>query len=701
MRWKMFLKGLALFACVILLTAGVEDRQSDINLKAAPTNYADFPEISAPSGNPATNHGWLYLKDNSGTSDLYFEDDGGTVTELTAAGSTAWDDIANGDADKTITFDDNEITTFSFADTNEDMMTVKGVGNFGDVSVMKVEQSTGNPTNGTVLEVVSADANVDPLVVSANGVANALVVNQSGNVTLAGSLTVGGTHTFASDITFDGSADILYDQSDSELQINDDARLSLGSSADFKATYDGTGNDLDITGDDLELALGADGAGFDVYWHTETASDNVFFDEDNVEVLFTDVDLQLNDDADLVLGSDDDWVVESDTADTLEIMSKASDESGAVNIGADQDGSDLKLFGASASAYFLWDASGDEAIFEGADLNINDSDNLYFGDGNDITIAFDGGNADLDITGSGLEIAIGADDEGVDVYWHTEATGDNLLFDETNSELLFTDVDIQLDDDADLIVGTNDDWIIESDTAETLEILANVDADDDAQVLMGADQDGVDLGLYGATASSTLLFDASADMLIFNGTDARFSDDDILNFGDSNEATIRYDEDGEDHLQVTGGVDFEGQVDLEGGHLLMAETVTATNILTNAECGKVMFLNSETEFQTTLPAVSTVSAGCEFEFYIAGAPSGASYTILTGNSDEDVLIGGIVERETDTGDDGPYDASADTITFVDGTSVVGDTVRMVSDGSYFYVTGVSNADGGVTITDSD
>jgi hypothetical protein len=137
-----------------------------------------------------------------------------------------------------------------------------------------------------------------------------------------------------------------------------------------------------------------------------------------------------------------------------------------------------------------------------------------------------------------------------------------------------------------------------------------------------------------------------------------------------------------------------------GGASVAWEVVTAANVITAAECGSIYFLDADSEFQSTLPAMSTVTAGCWFEFYVEDAPLGASYTILTGNS-EDLLVGGVVERETDTGNDGPYDASADTITFVDGTAVEGDMVRIVASGNYWYVTGVSNADGGITITDSD
>lgn len=138
-----------------------------------------------------------------------------------------------------------------------------------------------------------------------------------------------------------------------------------------------------------------------------------------------------------------------------------------------------------------------------------------------------------------------------------------------------------------------------------------------------------------------------------------------------------------------------------GGTLVLVEDVTAVNTLTASECGKTMFLNSGTEFATTLPAISTVSAGCEFRFVVKAAPSGASYTIITGNSLENVLIGGINELEVDTNDDGPYQAAGDTITITDTLGVVGDWVYMISDGSSFYVTGQANKDGGVEISQAD
>jgi hypothetical protein len=213
----------------------------------------------------------------------------------------------------------------------------------------------------------------------------------------------------------------------------------------------------------------------------------------------------------------------------------------------------------------------------------------------------------------------------------------------------------------------------------------------------------------GSGASPSLTFtDATDETAVFSKADAGFLSITTVagdgvgvltgNFKVGN-GTPTVTQDGEDGY-------VEGMLEVDGGIMPPAENVTATNVLTSAECGKMFFLSSATEFATTLPAISTVSSGCSFEFVIGngGAPSGAAYTVITGNSLENVIVGGIVERETDTGDDGPYcpnGTECDTITFTDGVSLAGDTARLVSDGTYFYLTGVSNTDGGVVPTQAD
>ena len=120
------------------------------------------------------------------------------------------------------------------------------------------------------------------------------------------------------------------------------------------------------------------------------------------------------------------------------------------------------------------------------------------------------------------------------------------------------------------------------------------------------------------------------------------------------------------------------------------ENVTSTNSITAAESGKTFFLNSGTEFVSTLPAPA---AGLEYTFIVKAAPSSASYTIVT-NGGSDIMIGLVTCATAD--DLGANDADADVITFVDGQAAIGDWVQVVSDGTSWYFSGASKVAEGIT-----
>lgn len=122
-----------------------------------------------------------------------------------------------------------------------------------------------------------------------------------------------------------------------------------------------------------------------------------------------------------------------------------------------------------------------------------------------------------------------------------------------------------------------------------------------------------------------------------------------------------------------------------------SEIVTTTNVITASESGKTFYLNLAGGFTSTLPAPFL---GGKFKFVVSTAPTTA-YIIVT-TSGADIMIGGINELEVDTGDDGPYDANADTLNFVASTAVVGDYVIFESDGTSWFYYGQTNADGGIT-----
>lgn len=112
------------------------------------------------------------------------------------------------------------------------------------------------------------------------------------------------------------------------------------------------------------------------------------------------------------------------------------------------------------------------------------------------------------------------------------------------------------------------------------------------------------------------------------------------------------------------------------------EDTTTENVLTASECGKTVFLNNAaTEFDTTLPAEGTVSAGCFFDVYVDAAPSGASYIVNT-TALTDTFYGSISNAagvEATAGED--------TLTITDGQALEGDYVRFFFNGTRWMITG--------------
>lgn len=120
-------------------------------------------------------------------------------------------------------------------------------------------------------------------------------------------------------------------------------------------------------------------------------------------------------------------------------------------------------------------------------------------------------------------------------------------------------------------------------------------------------------------------------------------------------------------------------------------TLTAASTLTAAQSGRTFFLSSATEFATTLPAPA---AGLVYTFIVAAAPSGASYTVVTGSS-ANIIKGQAVNAAGAAGDTGTAD---DTISFVDGQAVAGDTVTVISDGTSWFAYGMCAVAAGITFT---
>jgi len=80
----------------------------------------------------------------------------------------------------------------------------------------------------------------------------------------------------------------------------------------------------------------------------------------------------------------------------------------------------------------------------------------YWGTDNDFSYYCDtAGVFEFDPGTAGNEIRFGtAYNDAVDLTWYGDTDGDTVAFDEENCEVLFTDINLQLDDDADMYIGS-------------------------------------------------------------------------------------------------------------------------------------------------------------------------------------------------------------------------------------------------------
>jgi hypothetical protein len=130
-----------------------------------------------------------------------------------------------------------------------------------------------------------------------------------------------------------------------------------------------------------------------------------------------------------------------------------------------------------------------------------------------------------------------------------------------------------------------------------------------------------------------------------------------------------------------------------GGSSAGVKELTEASTLTVADSGKVFMLNATSEFATTLPAPSNI--GWEGTFIVKAAPSGASYTVVAPSG---AVLGSVSAGAADDVAD-TSDGSDTTITFVDGSAVAGDYVKLVSDGTnYYIIAGLGKVAAGITIS---
>jgi len=282
-------------------------------------------------------------------------------------------------------------------------------------------------SSATVLSLGATDEiDLTATAVDLNG-----TLDVSGNSQFSGTITVGVDGT-GLDVKFFGAtsgAYMLWDESADDLKLVGAAGFTVAGNIDI----DGTANldvvDIDgATQADGTITVGVDDTGFDVKFFGATSGSYMLWDESAD-------DLKLVGAAGLTVAgnADIDGTTNLDAVD----IDGAVQADGTITVGVDDTGYDVKFFGATASAYMLWDESADDLILAGAarvvvpasglvigstavsstaaELNLLDGldrGSILYGNASSATTVLGQGSADQVLTS-----------DGTDISWEDAASG--------------------------------------------------------------------------------------------------------------------------------------------------------------------------------------------------------------------------------------------------------------------------------------
>jgi hypothetical protein len=338
----------------------------------------------------------------------------------------------------------------------------------------------------------------------------AYVDSQVGTVdTLAEILAIGNT-TGATDIAVDSAQKVQF--RDAAIYINSsvDGQLDIVADTEIQiaATTIDVNGALDVSGTALvtgvlttTAATVSNGGG------QFNGAINVGVDDTGYDVKFfgatTGKSLLWDESADSLIVTGTTTLVGTTNLDAVDIDG-ATQIDATVTVGVDDTGYDVKFFGATAGAYMLWDESADDLILGGAaGLSVNSTALVT---GVLTTTAATVSNGGGQFNGA---INVGVDDTGYDVKFFGATAGAYMLWDESADDLI-------LGGAAGLSV--NSTALVTGVLTTTAATVSNGGGQFNGAINVGVDDTGYDVKFFGATAGKYMLWDESADTLEVSGT---------------------------------------------------------------------------------------------------------------------------------------------------------------------------------------
>ena len=234
---------------------------------------------------------------------------------------------------------------------------------------------------------------------------------------------------------------------------------------------------------------------------------------------------------------------------------------GTVTVGVDDTGHDVKFFGATASAYLLWDESADKLLTAGAAAVDIVKDKLLIG-GTAVTTTA----AELNVL------------DAVSAGTVTASLG--VVVDSNKDIGTFRNITLS---------GELDAGSLDVSGAADIDGLTNLDAVDidgavqiDSTVTVGVDDTGYDVKFFGATSGAYMLWDESTDDLVLAGAANLYFYDAGGGEKISSDGTDFTFNSGNDFVFVAGGNEFKYQV---AGETLVRVQDTSNSVTTTIIAG--------------------------------------------------------------------------------------------------------------------
>ena len=264
----------------------------------------------------------------------------------------------------------------------------------------------------------------------------------------------------------------------------------------------------------------------------------------------------------------------SNTGESL-IFGAPNQFNNTITVGVDDTGYDVKFFGATASAYMLWDESADDLILAGAaGLEIPNAGRFILGS-NVVTevncaltmrndLVFSGGARNIKFKDNTYNACRFQANNG-DIFMGMDTQGDNTIF-----------------------------------FQQPLDI--NTSAQIDGTFTVGVDDTGYDVKFFGDTASAYALWDASADDLILGGAAGLVVPDGQFTLGSTAVTSTAAE------LNYVDGVTSNVQTQLDAKAALAGPTFTGTPAAPTAGAGTNTTQLATTAFVTAAIATTIDSA---------------------------------------------------------------------------------------------